>query len=226
MTTSEYKVLAIKSSYGAFINYSYVVVDKTTREAAVIDPSWDLEAILDSLAAEQATLTHILLTHSHVDHVNLVGALLERFNPEVYMGAVEIEFFRYQCENLKPVKDQDAILLGNTLISCMLTPGHTPGSICFSLQDHIFTGDTLFAEGCGICSERGGDPGAMYHSLQKIRERVHPSVRVYPAHSFGLEPGQTLDMLLERNIYFNILDEEQFIAFRMRKNQPDAKSFV
>lgn len=60
----------------------------------------------------------------------------------------------------------------------------------------------------------------------KIRQQINPSVRVYPAHSFGIEPGQTLQMLLERNIYFNIFDEEQFIAFRMRRNQPDAKSFV
>ncbi|MBY0119545.1 MBL fold metallo-hydrolase [Paenibacillus sp. FSL H8-0317] len=226
MTTSEYKVISIKSSYEAFINYSYIVVDETTREAAVIDPSWDLEAILDSLEAEQAKLTHILLTHSHTDHVHLVGALLDRFNPQVYMGGAEIDFFRYHCKNLKPVKDRDAVLMGNTLISCINTPGHTPGSICYSLTNHIFTGDTLFAEGCGICSERGGDPGAMYQSLQKIRQQIHPSVRVYPAHSFGIEPGQTLQMLLERNIYFNIFDEEQFIAFRMRRNQPDAKSFV
>lgn len=92
MTTSEYKVISIKSSYEAFINYSYIVVDETTREAAVIDPSWDLEAILDSLEAEQAKLTHILLTHSHTDHVHLVGALLDRFNPQVYMGVPKLIF--------------------------------------------------------------------------------------------------------------------------------------
>ncbi|WP_366296271.1 MBL fold metallo-hydrolase [Paenibacillus sp. AN1007] len=226
MTTSEYKVYPIKSSYGGFINYSYIVIDAHTQEAAVIDPSWDLASILNILEAESAELTHILLTHSHPDHVHLVQALLDRFDPKVYMGAAEIEFFNYQCANLHAVKDQDTILLGSTLISCIHTPGHTPGSICFSLKNCIFTGDTLFAEGCGICSERGGDPALMYHSLQTIRNRVHPSVHVYPAHSFGVEPGQKLYLVLERNIYFNIFDEEQFVAFRMRKNQPDAKSFV
>ncbi|AIQ12427.1 MBL fold metallo-hydrolase [Paenibacillus durus] len=226
MLQREYEVVPIKSSYESFINYSYLIIDQITRQAAVVDPAWDLEQICSLLKEKEANLVQLWLTHSHRDHVHLVKPLLDRFQPNVYMGAAEIEFYKYHCANLYPVYDQNAILLGNTLISCVWTPGHTTGSICYSLRGSLFTGDTIFTEGCGICTERGGDPRAMFHSMQKIRSRIHPDVLVYPAHSFGVSPGQPLRSLLENNIYFNIPDEEQFIAFRMRRNQPDSKSFV
>ncbi len=134
------------------------------------------------------------------------------------MSCREIEYYGFHCERLNKVRHQDVIHLGNTSIQCLLTPGHTAGGVCYLLDDALFTGDTIFTEGCGICNLRGGDPEKMFESIQMIKKTVDPSVRIYPAHSFGKMPGQTLSSLMNENLYFIIPVKEHFVSWRMRNN--------
>ncbi|MNW49762.1 putative polyketide biosynthesis zinc-dependent hydrolase PksB [compost metagenome] len=172
--------------------------------------------LLENLGLEPSI---ILLTHSHKDHVNMVDPLVKQFNAKVYMSAIEIDFYSFSCENLYPLLDGQSILLGGTNITCMLTPGHTLGSVCYLLSDSFFTGDTVFIEGCGICDTLGGSAEMMYETFEKIRRMIPLDVKVYPGHSFGQIPGCSLRHLLQYNIYFQIQTKEQFVLFRMRKNQ-------
>ena len=213
-----YLVKQIKVSRSFIKNYIYIIVDKASQQAAIVDPSWGLGVVVEALDELGARLTTILLTHSHFDHVNMVQPLLKRFGPRVFMSAREIAFYDYQCANLKPMEHLDAIEVGRTRISCLLTPGHTAGSVCFLLSDSIFTGDTVFIEGCGICNTKGGCPEKMFDSIQMLKERVRPDVRVYPAHSFGKPPGYALRDVMMENIYFLIDKKNVFVDFRMRKS--------
>jgi hydroxyacylglutathione hydrolase len=206
-------------------NFCYIVIDTTTNFTAVIDPAWELETIEFFLKKINANLVKILLTHSHFDHVNLVKPLLKKYNPQVVMSSKEINYYNFRCDNLSPIDDGDLLKLGNTDIKCILTPGHTVGSTCFLVSDNLFTGDTIFTEGCGICSAYGGNPEEMYHSIQKIKKTISHSVRIYPSHSFGKSPGHSLSHLINENIYFQIEKIEHFIAFRMRKGQSDLFRF-
>ncbi|MCC5467075.1 MBL fold metallo-hydrolase [Pelosinus baikalensis] len=215
--------LHLKSTF--FKNYCYIIFDKTTNLTAIIDPAWELETIEIFLKKINANLATILLTHSHVDHVNLVNPLLKKYNPQVVMSVKEINYYNFTCNNLNPIENGDSIKLGNTDIKCLLTPGHTVGSTCFLLPDSIFTGDTIFTEGCGGCSADGGNPEEMYYSIQMIKNTISPKVSVYPAHSFGKKPGYPLKYLFEENIYFQINKLEHFIAFRMRKEQKNIFTF-
>lgn len=217
MTT--YDIYQIKTFYLNISNFSYIVVDKATKSALVIDPAWDFKIIEDKLFQEGAYLEKIFLTHSHYDHVNLVAPLVDRFNCNVYMSKYEIEYYNFKCKNLISLIDYQTVNIGNTSVLCLHTPGHTAGGMCYLLENCIFTGDTIFIEGCGICSLPGGCPKKMYHSIKKIVQLVRTDIRVYPGHSFGMAPGQTIQYLTKENIYFQIDKIEHFINFRMRKNQ-------
>ena len=218
-----YEIHILKTGFLSFKNYIYIIVDTYSMEAAIIDPAWDLEKIITVLNTLGVHPTKILLTHSHFDHVNLVESLVQRFNSQVYMSLDEISFYKVQYKNLNPIQHFDVIKLGQTNITTLLTPGHTVGSVSFLLSRSLFTGDTIFFEGCGICNTKGAEQ--MFNSIQMIKKMVAPDVRVYPGHSFGKEPGEPIKHLAKENIYFSIEQKEIFVNFRTRKNQKNLFNF-
>lgn len=225
LETSRYEVHPIRTRSAQMINYCYLLVDKATRQGALVDPSWEAETITRQVNRLGVELTSILLTHSHFDHTNLAAAMVQRYcAAQVYMSRVEIETYSFHCRNLQPLSDGEQIRVGETLLTSILSPGHTAGSMCFYTEGVMFTGDTIFTEGCGKCSPWGGSAGQMYDSVQRIK--AYPSETViYPGHSFGIAPGQTLDYLLQNNIYFVIQVKDTFVQFRMREKQPAALLF-
>jgi hydroxyacylglutathione hydrolase len=220
-----HSIYQLKVRFHNFINFTYLIIDEKTKQAAIIDPAWELPKVESVLQRLNVSLAIILLTHSHFDHVNLVGLLLNRYHPQVFMSLNEINFYKFKCKNLNPLDHHDIIKLGETEILCLLTPGHTIGSTCYLLSDSLFTGDTIFIEGCGICDTTGGSPEKMFLSIQEIRANVDPHVKIFPGHSYGKKPGYPLNYLLKENIYFQIESIEQFIAFRMRQNQKGLFNF-
>ncbi|BBB93465.1 MAG TPA: MBL fold metallo-hydrolase [Methylomusa anaerophila] len=222
---NSFQVYQLKLKSMFFKNYCYIIMDTATKQTAIVDPAWELDTIELLLNKINADLVMILLTHSHFDHVNLVNPLLKKYNPQVVMSAKEIDYYKFACNNLMPIAHDDLLTVGDTKIKCLLTPGHTAGSACFLLSDCLFTGDTIFIEGCGMCDANGGNPAEMYNSIQLIKNTVSPDVLIYPAHSYGKAPGYPLNYLLKENIYFQIDKREHFIAFRMRKNQNNLFTF-
>lgn len=220
-----YEIHELKTGYFHFLNYGYVIVDRATRYAAIVDPAWEIRKYTDLLKSLNVEVTAILLTHSHEDHVNLVQPLLNLYQPRIYMSEIEMDYYHYQSPNLTGFQHLDRIRIGNTVIECLLTPGHTAGSTCYLLADSMFSGDTVFTEGCGICNCPGGSPSDMYESIQMIKSYVPDNVKVYPGHSFGKSTGHTLGSLKEDNIYFQIYKKNHFVDFRMRPNQKNSFSF-
>jgi hydroxyacylglutathione hydrolase len=214
-----YQIQPIKVHYPFFKNFSYLITDLATKETALIDPTWEFAKIDSVITGQALNLTTILLTHSHFDHVNLVKAFVKQYQPGVYMSAKEIAYYQFKSPNLYPVQHNDEITLGDTTITCLETPGHSAGSMCFLLPDALFTGDTVFIEGCGMCKTPGGNPWEMYQSIQFIKERVAPEVKIYPGHSYGKAPGYPLSYLLTNNIYFQFDSGAEFVAYRMRPHQ-------
>ncbi|MCC8351936.1 MULTISPECIES: MBL fold metallo-hydrolase [Bacillus] len=214
-----YAVHTIKTFHQGWTNYCYIIEDIVSRSAIVVDPSWELSKLTNKLSELEVDLSAILLTHSHYDHVNLVEPLSALFHPQVYMSKTEIDFYQFRCKNLIALEDRETISIGMTKAQCLLTPGHTAGGMCYLFSESIFTGDTIFTEGCGICEDHGSSADDMFDSVQRIKSIVSPEVRVYPGHSFGQTPGQTIGELLKHNIYFQIDKREYFVKFRNRKNQ-------
>ncbi|MCL6591789.1 MAG: MBL fold metallo-hydrolase [Firmicutes bacterium] len=220
-----HQIQPVKTRFAFFKNYSYFIIDLATQAAALVDPAWDFHKLNSVINGLGLKLTAILLTHSHYDHVNRVRPMLGHYHPKVYMSRKEIAYYKFKCPNLNPVEDHDQLALGQTVITCLETPGHTAGSMCFLLPDALFTGDTIFVEGCGICRGPGADPWQMYQSIQMIKERVGPAVKIYPGHSYGKPPGYPLSFLLQENRYFLFESAAGFVQYRMRPRQTGLLKF-
>jgi glyoxylase-like metal-dependent hydrolase (beta-lactamase superfamily II) len=135
------------------------------------------------------------------------------------MSKTEIDYYQFNCDNLHGLQHLDRIDIGKMKITCLQTPGHSAGGMCFYLPSSLFTGDTVFIEGCGACHFKGGSAEQMFESIQLIKNALPDSTRIYPGHSYGLLPGHTIGELMEKNIYFQLNQKEQFVNFRMRGNQ-------
>lgn len=213
-----YFISPLKLSFLGIENYTYIVVDKITQQAAIVDPGWEYKKIVSMLDQLNIALTTILLTHSHPDHVYSVKPLQERYGSQVYMLSDEIDYYRFRCENLNALQHQDKVVVGDTSFTCLSTPGHTAGGACYLLSDDLFTGDTLFIEGCGVCTFHGADAEKMYASLQMIKKTIDQDVHIYPGHSFGKKPGLKLRTVTKENVYLWIEKKKQFIDWRMRSS--------
>ena len=174
---------------------NYVWLVREGRAAAVIDPG-DATPVQAYLEREGLALTAIAITHHHGDHVNGIGALVERFGVPVYGPARETIPGRTHA-----VAEGDRFTLGDTGVelSVLDVPGHTAGQVAYvgACDGHpvTFTGDTLFACGCGRLFE--GTPAQMVASLAKLAS-LPADTRVYCGHeytlanlrfAFAVEPG-------------------------------------
>jgi hydroxyacylglutathione hydrolase len=175
-----------------FINYTYVIADMESRDAIIIDPAWEFKTIENELLNYGARPIAVLLTHSHFDHVNLAKRFEKKFNCGVYMSKEEIDEYDFRCKNLRAFDTNGRHMIGSMAVDVSVTPGHTTGSACYGVGDNLFTGDTLFIEGCGLCWGKGADPEKMYNSLDRLKKTIPGHYRVFPGHSYGEKPGATL----------------------------------
>lgn len=217
------EVIVLEMQYQFLKNYNYLVVDPASRQAVIVDPAWQMEKIDQALRDTRATLSGILITHSHPDHIHLANPIAEKRNCPIWMSREEIAASGFKSRQLACI-DTTPWAIGQMLIEPILTPGHTPGCLCYLIGDNLFTGDVLFAEGCGICPDTQA-AHAMFASLQYLKTRLKPRTRIFPGHCYGKPPGQSLSQLLRDNIYLHFPDRDSFAAFRLRSGQDEALMF-
>jgi hydroxyacylglutathione hydrolase len=199
---------------GPMQNFVYLLGAAGARETAVIDPAWDVPAILAAAQADGRELTHALLTHHHGDHVNGVESLREAV-PALDVVAQRAELPRLPFE-ARGVDPGDEVRVGALPVTCVHTPGHTPGSQCFHAAGSLVSGDTLFIGGCGRCDFEGGDPHAMFHSLHHVLGGLPDGTVLLPGHDYADRPTSTLARERAENPYLTRRDEDAFVTFRMR----------
>ncbi len=162
-------------------NYGVLLHDPETGQTASIDAPEE-QPILDALARRGWTLTHILTTHHHTDHVEGNLGLKERFAVEI-VGPVNEAVAIPGLD--RSVADGDEFEFGDHTVCVIETPGHTAGHVCYYFPDDkiLFAADTLFALGCGRLFER---PAAdMWHSLQRL-SALPDETAVYFGHEYTL----------------------------------------
>ena len=192
-------------------NYVYFVGDPQTREVAVVDPAWEVDRIVEMARENDLTITKILITHSHFDHINGVEALLNRTKAKVYINKTEAEFMKAVWPDLVKVDGGDTTRVGHVDITFLHTPGHTPGSQCFLVQNHLISGDTLFIGACGRCDLPGSNPEDMYHSLTQRLAKLDDRTIVFPGHNYAAKPYSTIGDEKRFNPYLQFQSLQDFL---------------
>ncbi len=217
------RVIVLDVRHESMKNFSYLVVDPGSLQAVIVDPAWEIDKIDRALADTKATLRGILVTHSHPDHIDLAKPLAEKYDCPIWMSKAEIVASGFSARQLAGI-DMRPWPVGQMLIEPIFTPGHTPGCMCYLIGENLFTGDVLFAEGCGICPDTQA-AYAMFASLDQLKTRLEPHTRIFPGHSYGQPPGRPMSQLRRENIYLQFSDKESFAAFRLRSGQDRARLF-
>ena len=106
----------------------------------------------------------------------------------------------------------DTLLVGEIPIELIHTPGHTPGSQCFLVDNRLIAGDTLFLEGCGRTDLPGGDPAALYESLTQKLGKVPDDAVLFPGHLYSAEPSQPMGDVRHFNYVFRPRDAQEWMA--------------
>ena len=205
---------------GPMQNFTYIVGSRATREVAIVDPAWDIDALLEHLAAKDYTLTAALVTHYHPDHIggsfsgHSVEGLAELIakNPlKIYTHKAEADGVRKVTglseSDLSRVESGDTLRLGVIEVEFLHTPGHTPGSQCFRIKNTLVSGDTLFINGCGRVDLPGSDPEDMYHSLCRLKDLPDDTI-LLPGHNYGHVARATMGETKTQNTYLRVNDLE------------------
>ncbi|PIQ82968.1 MAG: MBL fold hydrolase [Candidatus Omnitrophica bacterium CG11_big_fil_rev_8_21_14_0_20_64_10] len=196
---------------GLMQNFVYLIGSGETREVAVVDPAWEVDRILKVAADEGLTIKAAIVTHTHFDHINGVGELVEATDAPVYVHKKEVGQLGLQKGTVRPIEGEQTISLGGIELKFLHTPGHTPGSICIAGQDRLLAGDTLFVDACGRCDLPGGDPEQLYKSLGRLR-RMDDHLTLYPGHNYAPQPAALLKDQKQSNPFLRIDSLNDFLG--------------
>ncbi len=196
------------------VNFVYAIGDRRTNECVLVDPAYAVKELVDLVGADAMTVTGALATHYHPDHVggSMMGhsiegiaELLDHVDCPVHVQHDEIEWVtkstKVTADHLVGHDSGDVLTVGGIDISLVHTPGHTPGSQCFFVDDRLIAGDTLFLEGCGRTDLPGSDPAKMLESLRRLAE-VPDSTILFPGHRYSIASSATMDVVKETNFVF------------------------
>jgi len=153
---------------------------KSSNDLCVIDPGGDSALIINSVKESKAKLKYIINTHYHDDHVIENAKVKRSCGGEILIHKAEEAFVDFEIDRY--INTNDVITFGETKLSVIHTPGHSSGSVCLMDSNNIFTGDTLFLNGCGRVDLLGGSEKDLEESLLKLSRIIMPGMVVYPGH--------------------------------------------
>jgi glyoxylase-like metal-dependent hydrolase (beta-lactamase superfamily II) len=206
------------------VNFSYLIGDRETGEALVVDPAYDVKDLLAAAAHDGMRVTGVLATHHHPDHVggSMMGFSIEGLAQLMDQVQVPVHAHREEAPLISRVTGLDAgdvvahdsgdrVTVGDVEVQLLHTPGHTPGSQCFLVDGMLVAGDTLFLEGCGRTDLPGSDPDAMYESLQRLASLPGDTV-VYPGHRYSIASTATMEAVKEINMVYKPASKQAWMA--------------
>jgi hydroxyacylglutathione hydrolase len=215
---------------GEMANLAYLIGSRAERKAFVVDPAWNVDGLLDQAARDDIEIVGALVTHYHQDHVGgeIFGHTIEGLGKLLERKPVPIHVNKHEVEGLikvTGVSDTDIVAheggdlleLGAVGVRLIHTPGHTPGSQCFLIEEqkqagHLVSGDTLFLNGCGRVDLPGADPRAMYESLETLKN-LPDSTTLYPGHLYSPEGHDSMGDQKRTNPYLRASSVEMFLSF-------------
>ncbi|MBI4885756.1 MAG: MBL fold metallo-hydrolase [Acidobacteria bacterium] len=178
-----------------FHKNGFVAGCERTKEAILIDPGDEAGELVAAARDRALTVTHILLTHAHIDHITGVALAKATFGAPVYLHRDDLPFYEHAVEQGRmfgldvrqppPIDvfyDASSIRCGDLEVRVRHTPGHSPGGVCLQVGRHLFVGDTLFAGSIGRTDLPGGDYGVLMRSITEVLFPLGDDAIVHPGH--------------------------------------------
>lgn len=180
---------------GVFQSNCYIIWDDPSPECVIIDPSDETKRIIAVIGIHKLKPEAILLTHGHIDHASGVKDLIEEYKIPFYLHKEELPVFKSMPEQgawfgvfvQKPpepvnfLEDNQEIFIGTMKFKALHLPGHSPGHLCYLLNNMLFTGDLLFKGAVGRTDLPGGSMEKLIESLWKLKS-FPPDTKIYPGH--------------------------------------------
>lgn len=193
---------------------SYLIGCAESCAAALIDPEMSLVDRYEGLAARNGLRIHYVIdTHTHADHFSATRALAQRLEVPVAMHRLSPAPF----VDLR-LDDGEMLALGSLRVRVLHTPGHTLDSMCLSVEDRVFTGDTLLIGGTGRTDLPSGDPDALFDSLFNRVLRLDSSFKVHPAHEYKGRSHSTLAEEVASNPRLQVRGRAEFTEMMRNLN--------
>lgn len=199
--------MLIQIPLGPMKNLAYIISDNETKKAAIVDPAWEIEKILDITKRNNLNIIYIINTHSHSDHISGNEEIIKQTNAKL------ISYYKSPRKPDIPVSENDEITLGKTKMKFIHTPGHCPDSICIIVNNKILTGDTLFVGNCGRIDLPGGNIDELYTSLFTKIYKLDDKLEVYPGHDYGEKPFSTIEYEKKHNYVLEPRNLNEFREF-------------
>ncbi len=193
---------------GPMENFQYLFGSRSTGQGAIVDPGFEPGTMLDLADEAGLEVTHIVLTHSHRDHIAALGPTRERTEAQLVAHPKSPLSPDIPAEHGAPIE------LAGVEITPYHTPGHAPDHVAFVIDDaYLLSGDALFIGECGRVDLPGSDVEAMWHTLMEVLPALAGHLVVCPGHDYGPEPTRTLFEELDENYTLEKRDLEAFKRF-------------
>jgi glyoxylase-like metal-dependent hydrolase (beta-lactamase superfamily II) len=184
--------MVVEQIKAVFDNFSYIIYCLKSKEAVIVDPSFDATKALEYISTNGLKLKYIILTHYHSDHTRDTLRIKDSYpNVKIISSKSDGENMGFNVDLY--ISDNDELKVGEVNLKFILTPGHTKGGICIIVDNQaILTGDTLFIGDCGRTDLPGGSLEQMFKTLQEKIKSLPNNLIVYPGHDYGSKPFDTL----------------------------------
>lgn len=216
---------------GEMQNFAYLIGSHSARECLLVDPAWAVDALVDRAEQDGMRVTGALVTHYHQDHVGgrIMGMEIEGLARLMARAPVPVHVNALEADGVRKITGVsesdvvrhaggDSIALGGITVRLLHTPGHTPGSQCFLVEEagaagKLVSGDTLFLGSCGRVDLPGSDPAQMYDSLHNKLKQLPDETILYPGHFYSADPYGSMGEQKRRNPYLRAASLDDFLMF-------------
>ncbi len=201
-------------------NFSYFIVGHGGKKIAIVDPG-DFKFLEKEITRNDFLPGLILLTHSHHDHAEALGEMVEKYKIPVYFHKNAVTRIGLETEFVRTIDDGDVIEMDGVKILAMHTPGHIDDAVCYHISGEnsddkipkLITGDTLFVEACGRADLLDSDVGDLFKSLQRIK-KLPDETQIFPGHDYGSIPISTVAHEKKYNRFLRCSNVDEFKKMR------------
>ena len=205
-TKSNFSIQSFEGGYDK--NYSYLLSCLETISSIIVDASLELSRLQPFIKTRPAA---ILITHSHHDHIKYINEYIEKYPEIKVIGHPKSKLNNTSESNYLPMEDSSIFKLGDLEIKTIHTPGHYYDSVCYLVDNVIFTGDTLFIGRTGRTLSKGSNISDLYNSVYKKLLTLPGSTIIYPGHNYGSKPTMAISENMKISNLLQASGEKDFI---------------